>query len=223
MADRRREAWALALGEELQAEIVWDEKRDVWDTRRRALLAGTGSHVCVIQDDAILSEGFLESVNRLVEFSGDHPVGLWARSPAAEAAVELGVKSWWSGDGPNWNVASIFPSAHVPDLIAYGDSRRLAYDDPRIRLFYLNVAKTDCWYTLPSLVDHRPGSLISPRAKDRHATIFGSGVGVDWSIPPTRMDKGNVNPVVTLFKDGQERRVRRRSKTYRRMLELGWK
>jgi len=224
MADERRREWAFELSRQLGAEIVWDQKRDVWDTRKRSLQAGFGSHVLIVQDDGVLSEGFEESVNALVEYSGDHPVGLFVRGPRARGAIRMGVESWWVGSGPDQNVATVFPMSQVPDLIKWGDSRRhLHADDPRIRGFYAE-AHIDCWYTVPSLVDHRGDeSLISRKAPNRRAELFGSGLTVDWSIPPTIIDKHTLNPVVWLEKDGARRTVRRFTKTWERMVAAGWK
>src|SRR5690606_13738395 len=78
MAHPKRKEWAEDLADQLDCPIIWDEKNVMWDTGRRALLAGLdmgGTHHLVIQDDCILSDGLLEV---LPELTRPGPVSLYA-------------------------------------------------------------------------------------------------------------------------------------------------
>ena len=97
VADPKREAWANELSKALDAPITWDERNNTWDTHRRALLSATGSHCLIVQDDAVLSEGLVESVSRAVEYSGEHPICLYSQNTKRlEQVAYLNPVSWWA-------------------------------------------------------------------------------------------------------------------------------
>ena len=177
----------------------------------------------VIQDDAIISDGLVESVERAVVYSGDHPVGLYAGAgKITKGALELGAKAWWLGKGPTWGVAVVIPVDHVQALVRFGDRYRSRSYDQRLWHFY--QSKTDCWYTVPSLVDHRigHGSLLG-KGRDRRAERFGSGLDVDWSTEPVVANRQTIFPVIEMTKNGQRKRVRKGTRFHQRMVQQGWR
>ena len=220
VAHERRRKWAEQLSRELDAPVVWDQTNNAWDTHRRALLSAEGSHVLVIQDDAILSEGVRESVERMIEFSGEHPVSLFAQSnPRVKAIARLEPEVWWAGGGPNFGVAVVLPTNHVEGIVRYGDvTKNRSYDQ---RLWkYFQAKKLSCYYTWPSLVDHRLGpSLMWTSKHDRPAHNFGSGLELDWSVPPMET---NPFPTLLMVKDGRRVKVRYGSAAYRTRLRQGF-
>jgi hypothetical protein len=222
MAHPLRQLWAEEIAAETGASIVWDQVGHPWDTGRRALLAGTGSHVMVLQDDSVLSAGLVESVTSALEYSGDHPVGLYSTAGRVPAgALELGAASWWSGDGPTWGVAVVIPVPQVEALVRFGDRyRSRSYDQ---RLWHYYRGRSVCWYTVPSLVDHRTGhgSLLG-KGRDRKAQRFGSGLEVDWSIPPVLADRHTLYPVIKLSRGAETKRVRKGTRAYRDLIARGW-
>jgi hypothetical protein len=180
--------------------VVFDARNDRWDTGRRALGAYRegASHVLVVQDDAILSRDLPEAAARCAELAGDRPVSFYTGGtrpnqkkivPAARRAHRLGA-SWIAGIGPWWGVAVMVPVAHVPDVISWGDSNSVTQNnyDLRIAGFY-QEAQIPCWYSFPSLVDHRSAfespSLVPGRdGLNRRALWFigenRSGTEIDW-------------------------------------------
>jgi len=198
MAHRKRTAMANRLARRMDIPIIWDQKNDVWETGRRALLAHDpeASHHLVLQDDAVAARGLLAECKALLaHVPDDAPVSLYmgryrhrprqfAMKPVADAARATGASFAVFG-GPWWGVGVIVPTAHIIELVEFGDAnpKREANYDLRIAQFYAS-RDTDCWYTLPSIVEHRAGpSLIGRRGSKRHAQWSNSGkpLGLDWS------------------------------------------
>ena len=177
---------------------------------------------CISKTTPVVSEGLVESVTRAIGYSLNHPIGLFApASIRVLAALALKPAAWWTGDGPSWGVAAVFPTDDIPELLHFADRMRTPHDDQRIWHFYMN--RLPCWYTAPSLVDHRDeGSLVGKPKSPRKAAAFGSGLGIDWSQPPLPTNRDNLYPIVTLTKDGRSRRVRRYTQLYRRLISQGW-
>lgn len=199
MAHPRRADFVAELERELpDAEVAWDRIEEIWDTARRALLAYDpwATHHLVVQDDAILCRDLLPAVERAIRETGEHPVSLYlghgirrtAWGPRALATVE---GRWLRTVGPNYGVAVVVPTEHIPDLVRWCDQERHfealrtkvqrgAYDMRLTR--YYRRRKLDCWYTMPSLVDHRgveeSPSMMPNRMADRHALDF---IGADRS------------------------------------------
>jgi len=97
---------------------------------------------------------------------------------------------WVKMEGPWWGVGILLPTEHIPDVVDFGDHKTSVQNyDMKISRWY-KTQNIDCWYTLPSLVDHRHGeenpSLIPGRkGKERRAhTFLGEDVSaltLEWS------------------------------------------
>jgi hypothetical protein len=205
MCHPARRAFVDELREQLpEAEVVWDSENDRWETGARSLLAfdPAASHHLVVQDDAVICPDLLAGVEQLVQFSGEHPVSLYTGkvrphqytvTPAVRTARRAGIP-WLEFPGPWWGVGLVIPTAHIPELVRWGNTcSRIPNYDRRIERWYENRG-VRCWYTMPSLVDHRGvdenPSLVSGRTGDRHAHWFigaESPLEVDWSRPPRRL------------------------------------
>ena len=223
MAHPKRRAWAEGLAEIMGCPVVWDEGKGMWDTGRRALLAGVaagGTHHLVLQDDTIPSDGLaglLETLRR------PGPTSLYAgasqhTTPAVAACVARGVP-WFRYAGLVWGPAVMQPVEHLEPLVAHGDIISSRSYDQRLTAYWRR-RKVACWYTVPSLVEHRHGGNPSLKGgpDGRRAITFGSGVGVDWDIEAVVADKDLWSPLVT-FQDGHSRvrRVRYGTAIYRRL------
>lgn len=182
------------------AEVVLDRIGDRWDTGRRALLAhvGTGSEwSLIVQDDALLCRDFLPAAQKAAQAAGERPVSLYIGSlrphqrtirPALKEARKTRTP-WIACRGPYWGVGLVIPTAHIPDLVAWSDKLRNIHNyDRRIERWYTRQ-RIACWYTVPSLVDHRPvaenPSLVKGRDGDRRAHYFARNPSrIDWTRPP---------------------------------------
>lgn len=220
--DKRRE-WALALSDELDAPIIWDEQQNAWETHRRALLSAEGSHVLIIQDDALPSEGMLDCAREIIRYSTVHPISLFAQRRQREKALErFDHRGLYLAPGPTYGVAVIIPTWDITHLIRAGDVSRGTSYDRRLSSFY-SARRIGCLYTSPSLVDHRLGpSLMGQKDKDRPAHNFGSGVGVDWSAAPLVADRENLYPLVAMTDGRRVKHVRMYQSEHRRCLRNGW-
>ena len=235
MAHPSRERFIPGLLERLPgARVVWDERDDEWHTGRRALLAHIDSDADValtVQDDAIVSRDLAGAVGGLMTIAGDRPVGLYVGNlddggvpfpELARIADEDGLP-WLETHGPHWGVAFAIPAGHVRELVEWCDQLDGRNYDARIAQFY-RARRVDCWYTWPSLVDHRCGaenpSLLGPKS-DRHAARFigmeRSGLEIDWSRPPARA----TGDATARFRDSRGRieAVPLNGDRYRRMLD----
>jgi hypothetical protein len=206
MADGRRAAWAEELADHLGLPITWDKVSDRHETGLRCLQAGLDasqdvSHWLVVQDDALVARDLLAGLTEAVKVSGDRIVGLYAGHTNQQirrqmrAAQTTGV-SWVPRSKATtlWGVGLVIPTVHLTELIAHYQKSREQNYDRRIER-WADAAKVECWFTAPSLVDHRVGpenpSLVPNRTSlDRRACWFhgGSALDIDWSKvspPPT--------------------------------------
>lgn len=203
MAHPKRKVWAEGLSESLGIPIVWDRVQDRHETGLRCLEAGLNSdatHHVVIQDDAIACKDLLAGLERAVEVSQDRMVGLYVgnltphavRADHAVRTAQAAGRAWLAMPGPYWGVGIVVPTVHLESLVAsYRKSQEKNYDRRIER--WATRAKIECWYTMPSLVEHRSGpenpSLVPKRtSQTRTARWFigegSSALDVDWSLTP---------------------------------------
>lgn len=203
MAHPSRAALAEALWERLGGELVFDEKGDEWDTGRRALLAydPRAEWHAVIQDDAILSDRFVEALELVTAHADGHPLGLYlgkvrpnprVMRRAIEAAEHRGTP-WVEWYGPRWGVAVCLPTRYIPALVASADLYRHPHYDARISRFF-KMSDVWCRYPIPSLVDHDPTipSLLDSAGGDRRAYRFLGDAdpnALDWQADPVVIDR----------------------------------
>lgn len=181
--------------------VVWDEGRGEWDTGRRTILSydPDATHHLVAQDDAIPCRDVETALERIVEEVDPDVVSLYAGRPRPYPGIvstririarELG-HSYFRWRGPIWGVAVLLRTSLIEEMISWCDANPVprAYDARLTRYLY-HVLQVTCWYTVPSLVDHRDlPSLLGQKRQDRRAWDFigeeGSATSVDWTrIPP---------------------------------------
>lgn len=226
MAHPRRADFVEQLFEAIpEAEVVWDRSNDEWDTGRRSLLAfdRRSSHHIVIQDDAVPCRDLVTAVTQATRVADGHPIGLymgeantgpraWRRARAVEMAKRDGI-AWIETGGPWWGVGFVLPTRDIDELVEWGDQNPSFIFDRRIARFY-ELRGVTCWYTVPSLVDHRPitesPSLYPRRKTNRQAHDFigagASAVDIDWSAPPVAV----AEPIQ------RRRRMARKQRIYQR-------
>lgn len=170
MAHRKREAWVPDLEKQLgpDTQVVWDQKNDRWDTGARSLMAfdPTKTHHLVVQDDALLPPDFVAGVLKMLRHVPDgHPVGLYygrVRPKGLEterlvAKASQSKASFIVHNGPWWGVGIIVPTDQAAAVVNWGNNRsQIPNYDRRISRFYQSIG-VDCYYTVPSLVEHRHG------------------------------------------------------------------
>lgn len=197
MAHRKREQWVPELQDQLgDCEVVWDRHNDRHETGLRSILAydPKASHHMVVQDDAILCRDLRAGVEQLIEFTDNHPVALYMgnvgpQAAALRAMVNSTTPRFVAGEGPHWGVAIALPTAHIPDLAAWYEKQDIPNYDRRISRWY-SKEKIECWYTAPSLVQHRKDnpSLVQGRNGGRQAVWFigedESALDLEWSTEP---------------------------------------
>jgi hypothetical protein len=224
MAHPRRGVWAEQLAADLDCQIVWDRHNELWDTARRAWLSfdPQATHHVVVQDDAVLSADLLDGLRLVAANAGNRPVGLYfggTRPRIQETAHRLAEarqagEAFCEMDGPLWAVAVMIPTGQIGAMVAYGDRKpNIPADDSKMSRFFKSLG-VGCWYTVPSLVDHRwedNPSLVGEQATvPRRAQWFcnGSALDVDWSRwPAAARWRGGTMNVYRHVRTGNEVKV----------------
>lgn len=175
--------------------VVWDEINDRHDTGIRAMTAydPASTHHMVIQDDVIPCADLLAGAERALRYiPQDVPVSLYVGKvkpfgKVVQAAVDTAglSASWITMAGIYWGPAVILPTFLIDEMAAFYRTSNVQNYDRRMSTWFLR-RKTECWYSWPSLVDHRGDeSLVDGHGPGRHAHRFhgGSALDVDWSGP----------------------------------------
>lgn len=184
--------------------VVWDQVNDRHETGIRALLAADArcTHHLVIQDDALPCRDLLAGAEKaLAHVPAGHPVSLYVGAvrpfrrmierTVAQAAA--GNASWLRFQGPYWGPAVIVPVADLDDLAAWWSGKGASVEnyDRRISRFYLR-RRLDCFYSWPSLVDHRGDESLTGHGTGRRAHRAldpnRSALDVDWSGAVIKVD-----------------------------------
>lgn len=201
MAHPDRTAQVRELIMELGAvPIAWDDEGPpsgngdrVWRNARRAweMFDEAADWHVLLQDDAVVCGDFLAGLSAALEHVPQDAVvspylGMGGMVPArwgamAARADEVGA-SWVRANKLLWGVCIAVPTRLIPAMISDVDRRHRVADDMRVSGWFERRG-ADCWYTWPSLVDHRNvPSLTKHRAKDRRARRhhLGSALELAW-------------------------------------------
>lgn len=182
--------------------VAWDQKNDEWDTARRAILAYDpwATHHLVLQDDAIICRDLIPGLERILGFIDPEVLSAYVGKPRplpriVSARMRVAISrshSYLRMRGPLWGVAVLFRVSGIQEMVEWMDQNPVprAYD-ARLTKYFRDVKKEECWYTVPSLVDHREDlpSLLGKKIPHRRAWEFlgeeVSAFEVDWSrLPP---------------------------------------
>lgn len=208
MGHPERDGFILELQEALpDAELKLDRGFGRWDTGARAMETydPAASHHLVIQDDAILSRDLMAACEDVVAATGDERVvSLYMGGsrpyanrvvPALQRARRLGA-TFIEGWGPWWGVGILFPTKLIDDCLAWC-AKRTNIDNYDLRVgAWFKTQRRRCFYTVPSIVDHRPvdenPSLVPGRHANRQARYFigadRSGTEIDWTAGVVGID-----------------------------------
>lgn len=169
----------------IPAELVsWDRRSDRWDTGRRAFEMGIDSgttHWMVLQDDAVVCRDLIPGLQVALDHVPTDAIAcpyVGTRRPLTEkvtAAVNQADAvnaSWIVLQTLNWGVAIIVPTATIGDMLTWCDKLTIPNYDKRVGQYYWRVHNWPCWYTHPSLVDHRDVPSLAGHGPDRRAHRF---------------------------------------------------
>jgi hypothetical protein len=214
MAHRARRHLVPDLQAQLAgAAVVWDRHQDRWDTGRRAMLAHDpeASWHLVVQDDALLCQEFLRQAAEALRHAPAGPVafymgttgrlGIMRPREAVAKARAMGA-TWVAAEGPRWGVAVAVPTAEIPAMLSWCDGRAEENYDLRIAEYW-KARGCSCFYSVPSLVEHRTGpafpSLVPGRGCSPYRTAAlwlpggqdrSWGTGAVWPDPGVQPGQG---------------------------------
>lgn len=200
---RRRMVAELLADLDRPVPVVWDQINDRHDTGLRALQAydPTATHHLVIQDDVQPCRDLLAGVERaLAHVPAGHPASFYlGKVQPFRSRVERAVRaadgcSWVVMDGVYWGPAIVVPTDTIPHLADWWGSvagRKVTNYDRRLSRWFEHH-RLACWYSWPSLVEHRgTQSLIRQSKAIRTAHRFhgadASALSIDWSGPVAEM------------------------------------
>lgn len=175
----RGTALAQALGASLHLD---DGRRGAYGNHAAALaygLARHASHVLTIEDDALPVPDFLALAYEAIARRPNDPIGFYVgKQRPRPHRVEWTVRkaeersaSWLVCNSLLWGVATVFPAADIPGLLAYGTSSDKQYDE-RVGDYYCSLERP-VYYTWPSLVDHDDGpSVIAPTSRTDEGPVL---------------------------------------------------
>lgn len=200
---RERFVDGLLAGELAGVRVVWDERNNRWDTGRRSMLAYDPAatwHV-VVQDDVIPCRDFQAGIaHALAAVTPTRPVAFYTGRvrPSAQFVARMvrvaqeRRSRWLEFSGPWWGPCVAVPTHMIDPMLAYCDPLSIPNYDRRMTAFFDSL-RVKCWYSLPSLVDHRVGdenpSLVPGRSNAPSRTAFEfigeqSPLDIDWHTPP---------------------------------------
>lgn len=187
---RKRYIPSLLGALDFPAILVWDRIGSRWETGARAMAARdlTTDWWLVVQDDAIPCPNLVQSLEKILQHVPDTaPVGLYIGrvSPFIQHLREVPAHTRWvTMPTLNWGVAVAVPTHTIDNMLDWCADRREQNYDVRLGAYYRTVLGQDCWYTFPSLVEHRQGrSLVAGRSPRRKAFSF-----IGQTKDPSRLD-----------------------------------
>jgi hypothetical protein len=170
---RRLRAQALALATD--AEIVWDEHHQAFQTWRKVMETIGEQAAIVLEDDVTLVEGWRDKIEVVV---ADHPESLIQFFTLGDRAES----GWESGSTFMMNQCYYLPKGMASALLEYSDTwtperhkSGSGWDYDYLMADWLADNRMRYWRSLPSLVQHEAWtSAIDPRRRrNRQAPNLG--------------------------------------------------
>lgn len=185
MASKKRETWAKELSSKLNncpiafdphtrfnIINIWENCKRAWEMQDRSKEWGL-----VIQDDAILCDGFIEKAKKHLEKAKGCAVQFYlGNNPQYEEQFrEFRKNGFLKKVELSWGVAIAMETALIPKMIAFGNADGAWQDDIKIKHFLLKN-NIPTYYPIPGLVDHRREneneSLVRSKSGDRFSNFF---------------------------------------------------
>ena len=144
---------------------------DAWYNAKRAWtapLAADVTHRLVLQDDAIVCDGFLEAVHKAV---GKHPEAAWSFYNKHTIRIKRthDTPYFRQNGGQTGGVALLLPVAHIRRMIDWSDGifgAKYKHDDSRFG-WYCQANEVPFYGLEPSLVGHRSIDSTIPHHNDK--------------------------------------------------------
>ena len=185
MAHPKREKWAEELGVQLDAEVVYDRKNNIWDTCRRSWLANDFSkeYSAVIQDDAILCADFKQKARQMIAGAdGDHVYSFYSADykplvNQLQEAEKQG-KDHTTTQFIYNEIALCMKSEHVEEMVHFCDEFEPMLDH-QINNWALQMPLR-IYHPVESLVEHRDEESLYRQNTDRSFKRSGERVAYQF-------------------------------------------
>ena len=156
MAHPRRKEFIPYLKSKLgNVKVVWDKKNNIWDTCSRAWKAQDlkCAYGVVIQDDALVTNNFLNKAEKFLE--GDKIISFYL-SRLISYRVKQAIKdkkNFAEGDIIYNEVAICIPTKWIKEMLQYAEDHNATTD--QIISQWARDTRRKIYYPIPSLTSHR--------------------------------------------------------------------
>lgn len=193
---RERRPWVDAIEKTARSnplvkrfDVVRDfEKRGPWHTGRRAWHMGRSArctHHMVLQDDALLCDGFFEQAVQAISALPDECISFFAWRGSAQQAADEG-NHWVAHKDHILGLALVMPTAWIGTWLQWCADNvwpGCKHDDTRLLTWLISETK-QVYFTVPSLVEHLGVKSVTGNNPPirRTATIYEQQPGeIDWA------------------------------------------
>jgi hypothetical protein len=163
---------ATAAGE--PTEIVWDSEHSAFATYRDVLTAMGDDAAILLEDDAVLTEGWREKIEQVIESRPDRVIRFFEMSKF-ERTWEPGLHER-PGRGFGSNVCVYYPAGIAAQFLQWSAERAGPDEKYHDLLFgkFLHAAQIDYLLHVPSLVQHQPwtSTVMPGRSRKRQSRTF---------------------------------------------------
>jgi len=169
------------------------DRSGVWPTVRKAWkfgLASGATHHLVVQDDALASKNFLETVHRLIEIKPDELICFFSMRKAAQQARARG-EHWFTTNDGCFGISLCFPIEFLAALVRWERTHvkpDCPHDDTRVANYLkYGPIKKRVWHPSPSLIEHAApsDSILGNSHPHRVAKVWVGDqdpLEIDWSL-----------------------------------------
>lgn len=166
------------------ATIVEDQKKNVWDTAKKAWQCHDGSHHLVLQDDVILAENFVSLVAAAIQSKPNSIISLSHRNSINIHRAQDSNCAWIKSKDAAYGQGLVMPTVLIEQFLFWEKlhiSPWYKHDDGRVALF-AKAKKLDVYSTVPQLVKHaKSQSLIGHNHDIDFSYGFADGVeNINW-------------------------------------------
>lgn len=163
----------------------------------------TDDYLILCEDDIVLCERFIESVNSALKANvNNYPVVFFSMSSEIIDADKQGYR-WIKSNNTAWAQCVAYPKHIIPGILKY-PRENIKFSDVLLSMYCLEN-KIPIYQPIPNFVQHMElkstiGNPVSVGGRTRTTKLFGSGIGVDYSIGYEIPYNSKIRRSISLYK-----------------------